>query len=664
MPERLRPPSGPAAAAGKRPAPMLRTTLAGLRLHLPHYGTAALVVVLGVMLVSGTMVFTDTLQDSREQAAVEAASSVDAVAVPQPLQDEDGTWRETVPFTGEQLERVRALPEVAEADGLRQSPTLLQGQDGRAHSSSPTAAMTIGEVSRFNTSADDLPDTEDQIALGSSISEQAGHGIGDTVTLLGPEREEHEFTVTALLELGAGSHHPGAMIVTPDAFRAVTGEEGFHEFDVLAAGDTHEKAVAAAVRATLGEGSYVRTGAEFGEQQTGPAGSDAGVLRTALLSFALLAVAVCAIVVHNTFALALARRRREFALLRCLGAEREQVLRSVLTESFTVGLVASGIGVLAGVGLGTAAAGLSGPLFGEEITAPVVITPTAVLTGLLAGTVMTVASSLAPAARAVRVAPSDASPTGARPSGADQGTGWVRLVSGATAFCVSAGLLVPASNSAPGALALLSVVAAAPIALAGLLLSAPWLVRAVAAPLRVLLGPVGGEARLAAGTVIALTVGATLITGSCVVLSSFRSTPGLGSEHFAEPLLHGITALVGLAVLIAVLSASGPSPSSVPARARQTALLLALGLSRSQLYFMLGMEAAVLCLTGAATGLVLGTVFGLSFAATALPDAVLEWPAGQIAGLVLVAFLTALAACLLSARRAARTGVVGSRSEA
>ena len=653
---------------------MLRPTLAGLRLHLSHYATAALVVVLGVMLVSGTMVFTDTLQDSHEQSVREAASSVDAVAVPEALQDEDGTWRETVPFTGEQLERVRALPEVAGADGVRQSPTVLLGRDGRAHNSSPTAAMTVGEVSRFRVSADELPDAEDQMALSSSIGEQTGDGVGDTVTVLGPGHEEREFTVTALVELGAGSHHPGAMIVAPDAFRAVTGEEGFHEFDVLAAEGTDEETVAAAVQTALGEGSYVRTGAEFGAQQADPAGSDAGLLRAVLLSFALFAVAVSPIVVHNTFVLALARRRREFALLRCLGAERGQILRSVLTESFILGLMASGLGVLAGAGLGTAAARFSGLLLGEEITAPVVITPTAVLTGLLAGTVMTVVSSLAPAVRAARAAPSAASYTGATAHGVDQDTGWVRLVAGLSAFCVSAGLLALALGSGPGASALLSVVVAAPVALAGLLLLGPWLVRAAAGSLRGVLGRTGGAAgfaadnaarapRSASGTVIALTVGAALITGSSVVLSSVESTPGLGMDRFADPVFHGITALLGVSVLIAVLGVVSTMASSVRERARETALLRALGLGRSQLRLILGVEAVVLCLTGAVAGVVLGGAFGLGVAATALPGAVLEFPAGQIAVLVLAAVLSALAACLLSARRATRTGVVGARSE-
>ena len=47
----------------------------------------------------------------------------------------------------------------------------------------------------------------------------------------------------------------------------------------------------------------------------------------------------------------MAQRIREFATLRSLGASRRQVLRSVLIEGFFIGLIASLIGLFAGLGL-------------------------------------------------------------------------------------------------------------------------------------------------------------------------------------------------------------------------------------------------------------------------------------------------------------------------
>ena len=59
-----------------------------------------------------------------------------------------------------------------------------------------------------------------------------------------------------------------------------------------------------------------------------------------LLAFAAVAVLVAGLVIANTFAVLLAQRTRELALLRCVGATRSQVRRGVLGEAAAVGLAA------------------------------------------------------------------------------------------------------------------------------------------------------------------------------------------------------------------------------------------------------------------------------------------------------------------------------------
>ncbi len=70
-----------------------------------------------------------------------------------------------------------------------------------------------------------------------------------------------------------------------------------------------------------------------------------------LLIFAGIALLVAAFSIHNTFAILAAQRTRESALLRALGATRRQVLGSVVVEALAVGVLASGVGLLAGIGL-------------------------------------------------------------------------------------------------------------------------------------------------------------------------------------------------------------------------------------------------------------------------------------------------------------------------
>ena len=71
------------------------------------------------------------------------------------------------------------------------------------------------------------------------------------------------------------------------------------------------------------------------------------------LSFAsALAVAMAAYILLNTTRMNLAERRPYFAILRCLGATTQQVIRAVLLEALTISLVGVVFGLAVGMGLG------------------------------------------------------------------------------------------------------------------------------------------------------------------------------------------------------------------------------------------------------------------------------------------------------------------------
>ena len=55
--------------------------------------------------------------------------------------------------------------------------------------------------------------------------------------------------------------------------------------------------------------------------------------------------------IANSLSITIAQRTREFATLRTIGASRRQILRSVLLESFVIGVLASVIGLFLGLGL-------------------------------------------------------------------------------------------------------------------------------------------------------------------------------------------------------------------------------------------------------------------------------------------------------------------------
>lgn len=143
--------------------------------------------------------------------------------------------------------------------------------------------------------------------------------------------------------------------------------------------------------------------------------------------------------------------------------------------------------------------------------------------------------------------------------------------------------------------------------------------------------------------------------------------PGLnygGSLHESAALdkilgaLLGVaTGLLGVAVLISLIGVGNTLGLSVLERARESALLRALGLPRRDLRRMLGIEAALLAVVGAVVGIAAGALFGWIGTVAVVREAGLSSPrfavpVGQTLAVVVVAVLASVAASVIPGRRA------------
>ena len=109
--------------------------------------------------------------------------------------------------------------------------------------------------------------------------------------------------------------------------------------------------------------------------------------------------------IFNTFSITVAQRTRENGLLRALGAGRRQILLSVLLEAFVVGVIASLLGIIGGLGV---AVGLKALLAAVGIPVPgtgVVFKTSTVVISLAVGIGVTMLAALSPARKAARVPP-------------------------------------------------------------------------------------------------------------------------------------------------------------------------------------------------------------------------------------------------------------------
>ena len=162
----------------------------------------------------------------------------------------------------------------------------------------------------------------------------------------------------------------------------------------------------ARLRQALPRSLEIKTGEQTAADDAKQANDSIGSFLTpALLAFSGAALLVGAFIIFNTFSISVAQRRREFALLRSIGATRRQVLFAVAAEALVLGVAASVLGLLCGLGFARAlgalfdAAGWGIPRGGMELA------PRTIVIGLSVGIGVTLLAALFPAVRATRVPP-------------------------------------------------------------------------------------------------------------------------------------------------------------------------------------------------------------------------------------------------------------------
>jgi putative ABC transport system permease protein len=365
-------------------------------------------VVIGVAFVVGTLVFTDTINESFKNLFERTQKGVDVELESRQAVKADFSQPPTMPPSV--LNRVKSTPGVKVAEGSVSSAVTLLDKQGKPIVSNgpPTLGVSASTEKVFQVLDYDSggpPQTADQVALDRGTAKKYGFKVGDTARVSG-EHEAKAYKVTGIASLDGKDNLAGARLVVmtlPEAQR-VTDHHGFDSISVSTGGGSPD-AVKAALQRELPHSIRVRTGKEAAKEQAQDLSDALGFLRIALLVFAAVALLVGGFLIFNTFSVTVAQRTREFALLRVLGASRRQVLGSMMVETFVVGLAASILGILVGFALAPALAAML-KAFGIDLgTTGLVVTGTTVVAGLAVGLIATMVSGFIPAWRATRVEP-------------------------------------------------------------------------------------------------------------------------------------------------------------------------------------------------------------------------------------------------------------------
>lgn len=252
------------------------------------------------------------------------------------------------------------------------------------------------------------------------------------------------------------------------------------------------------------------------------AGDGVKLMNYMALLGAMVALMVGAFLIYTTMTMAITQRRPVISLLRAIGGRRATIVRDMLAEAATLGIIGGAIGSALGIALGRTAIGRLPPAMTQGLEARIEYwLPGYAIPAAVAVTALTSVVASAMAARQVyKVAPIEAlAPVGV--SAADRVPRWLRITSGVAAVAVF-GLSVVVVLNQRGVLAFVAVSAvfSAEIAL-GFALTAP-IVNATAAAARVF-GPIGA---LAAATIerAPRRVWATVMTVLIAVLTTVTIT--------------------------------------------------------------------------------------------------------------------------------------------
>jgi putative ABC transport system permease protein len=392
---------------------VIRVALRGLLGRKLRTALTALAIVLGVALVSGTLVLTDSIQKAFDNIFTDSRQGSSVVISGKSAFDvSDDSGATAPPLPESLLQTVHQQPDVAEAEGSVDGEAQLIGEDNKAivYGGAPNLGFSIAKGgSRFNplTLVEGAWPTGSEVVVDGATADKEGFKVGDTIGVQGRGPIER-LKISGIVKFGSVSTIGGATLAgfdLPTAQRIFNMEGKLDEIAVAAAPGVSDQKLAGELKSVLPKNTQIRTAADQAKNDAEDTNSFINFLRTFLLSFGGIALFVGAFVIANSLSITIAQRTRELATLRTVGASGRQVLRSILIESLVIGVLASIVGLFLGLGL---AKGLFWLFDAVGFTLPnsgLTFETRTIIVALVVGIVVTVAASLRPAIRATRVPP-------------------------------------------------------------------------------------------------------------------------------------------------------------------------------------------------------------------------------------------------------------------
>ena len=382
-----------------------RMSLRNLAAHKVRLLLTVISVVLGTAFVAGSFVFTDTLHGAFNNIIGVSDKGV-AVQI-----DTSSSQSAGVPLSVAQTVRsvagVRAVELSASSQIVVIGPNGKKVESGGAPSEgslySPPGQSVTAPATFVSGTA---PTAPGQVVINEAAASKAGLKVGNRLKIITLNSSPIDVTLTGIYKISTDTGgFVGVLFDQQQALQLFT--DGSHVSMIRLAADpgVSQQALRDRVAAAVPSDLRVRTGDVVRTADENSLQKALSFVNIFLLAFGLIALLVGTFIIYNTFTMLVAQRLRELALLRAIGADRGQLLRSVLSEAAVIGLLGSIIGSGVGIGL---ALGLHAVLDGLGLGLPssgVVVAPRTIIISLVLGVVVTVLSAAGPALRASRIPP-------------------------------------------------------------------------------------------------------------------------------------------------------------------------------------------------------------------------------------------------------------------
>ncbi len=390
---------------------MFNLTLKELVARKMRFLSTAFAVLLGVTLMAGTLVFSDTLTATFDNVLADAHAGVDAmVRAPSDVDLAYGVVGTRMP--ADVIDTVRGVDGVEDAAVEVTGYAQLVDRDGKAvgdQNQAPALGFNwIDEptLNPYRLAEGHAPRHDDEIVIDKASAHKADFHVGDEVTVL-TQKDPTTFTVVGIATFGTADSPAGATAVlfTDAAAEEYLSAAGMVDAVLVHAVDGVSQTDLVDRLSVVSPTVEVVTGAKVIADDQAAFNESFGPFKVFLLVFAFIAVFVGAFMINNTFSITVAQRTQQLAMLRALGASRRQVLRTVLTEAFVIGTIGSAAGLAAGIGVASGLRALFTAMGVDLPSGAMVISPGSMMVSAAVGITVTVVSAWLPARRAGRVRP-------------------------------------------------------------------------------------------------------------------------------------------------------------------------------------------------------------------------------------------------------------------